>query len=173
MKKWWKSNAIFHTYYTQLKLVIQSEPRMTPNNLHRFQPLINFSAYRHFIYLTSCVNENKEQLQSYYKLTEEDLEEITKEWSANLLIPANLAEVSDIDNLVGVQNTPRPSKTKKTKKTNKDEDIQDVDRISIRTTSVTPEKGSNGEDLEEVKQRPGDEVEIIKKRKGSPIEPSS
>jgi hypothetical protein len=27
-------------------------------------------------------DESKEELQSYYKLTEEDLEEITKEWPA-------------------------------------------------------------------------------------------
>jgi hypothetical protein len=58
--------------------------------------------------------------------------------------------VSDVDNLEVVQNTPGPSKTKKTKQTKKDDDIQDVDNISIRTTSITPEKGGNGEDLEEV-----------------------
>ena len=55
----------------------------------------------------------------------------------------------------------------------KDEEIQDVDNRSIRTTSVTPEQGGNGEYLEEVKQRPGEKLEIIKKRKGSPLEPSS
>jgi hypothetical protein len=36
MNKQWKSNVIFHTYYTHLKLSIQSESRMTPNNLHSF-----------------------------------------------------------------------------------------------------------------------------------------
>jgi hypothetical protein len=36
MNKQWQSNAVFHTYYTQLKLSIQSEPRMTLNTLHRF-----------------------------------------------------------------------------------------------------------------------------------------
>jgi hypothetical protein len=146
---------------------------MTLNTLHRFRPLIKFSADCHFIYLTACADENKEQLQSYYKLTEEDLEEITKEWSTDLLIPADPTEVSDIDSPEATQNTPGPSKTKKTKQTKKDEDIQDVDNRSVRTTSITPEQGGNGEDLEEVEQRPGDEVEIIKKRKGSPPEPSS
>jgi hypothetical protein len=96
---------------------------MTPNTLHRFQPLIKFSVDHHFIYLTARVDENKEQLQSYYKLTEEDLEEITKEWSVDLLIPADPAEVSDIDSPEAAQNTPRPSKTKKTNQTKKDEDI--------------------------------------------------
>jgi hypothetical protein len=81
--------------------------------------------------------------------------------------------MSDIDSPEAAQNTPGPSKTKKTKQTKKDEEIQDVDNRSVRTTSITPEQGGNGEDLEEVEQRPGDEVEIIKKRKGSPPEPSS
>jgi hypothetical protein len=36
MNKQWQSNVIFHTYYNQLKLVIQSEPRITPNTLHGF-----------------------------------------------------------------------------------------------------------------------------------------
>jgi hypothetical protein len=89
MNKQWQSNVVFHTYYTQLKLTIQSEPRMTPNTLHRFRPLMKFSADRHFIYIIACADEHKEQLQSYYKLIEEDLEEITKEWSIDLLVSAD------------------------------------------------------------------------------------
>jgi hypothetical protein len=52
---------------------------------------------RHFIYLTPRADEHQEQLQSYYKLTEEDLEEITKEWSVDLLVSADPTEMSDID----------------------------------------------------------------------------
>jgi hypothetical protein len=52
---------------------------MTPNTLDMFTPLMKFHIDRHFIYVTARVDENKEELQSYYKLTEEDLEEITKE----------------------------------------------------------------------------------------------
>jgi hypothetical protein len=62
MNKWWKSNAVFHTYYTQLNLSIQSEQHMTLNTLHKFQPLINFSVDHHFIDITTCTDENKEQL---------------------------------------------------------------------------------------------------------------
>jgi hypothetical protein len=97
MNKQWQSNVVFHTYYNQLKIAIQSEPRMTPNTLHRFRPLMKFNADRHFIYITARADEHKQQLQSYYKLTEEDLEEITKDWSVDLLIPADPAEISDID----------------------------------------------------------------------------
>ena len=59
---------------------------------------MKFNADQNFIYITARADDHKENLQSYFKLIEEDLEEITKEWSANLLIPANPAEISDIDN---------------------------------------------------------------------------
>jgi hypothetical protein len=36
MNKQWKSNVAFHTYYNQLNLTIQSEPRMTLNTLQKF-----------------------------------------------------------------------------------------------------------------------------------------
>jgi hypothetical protein len=45
----------------------------------------------HFIYLTPRIDEHQEQLQSHYKMTEEDLEEITKEWSVDLLVSADPA----------------------------------------------------------------------------------
>jgi hypothetical protein len=106
MNKQWQSNAIFHTYYNQLKITIQATPRITPNTLHRFRPLMKFSADRHFIYITPHTDEHHQQLQSYYKLTEEDLEEITKEWSVDLLIPADPAELSDVDSPEAVHDTP-------------------------------------------------------------------
>jgi hypothetical protein len=97
MVKQWQSNAVFHTYYLQLKWAIESFPRMMPNTLHRFRPLVKFHADRHFIYITVRGDENKEELQSYYKLTEEDMEEITKEWPAEFLVPVEDAELSDPD----------------------------------------------------------------------------
>jgi hypothetical protein len=98
MRKQWKSNVVFHVYYNQLKETIRSEPRITPDTLQIFRPLIKFSADRHFIYLTPRTDELQEQLQSYYKMTEEDLEEITKEWSTDLLVSVDPAEISDTDN---------------------------------------------------------------------------
>jgi hypothetical protein len=89
MNKQWRSN-VFHTYYNQLKLAIQSDPHITLNTLHKFRPLMKFNADCHFIYITVRADEHKKQLQSYYKLTEEDLEEITKDWSADLLISQTL-----------------------------------------------------------------------------------
>jgi hypothetical protein len=73
---------------------------MTSNTLHRFRPIVKFHADRHFIYITACGDEHKEELQSYYKLTEEDMEEITKEWPTKFLIPVDQEELSDPD-LIG------------------------------------------------------------------------
>jgi hypothetical protein len=33
-----------------------------------------------YLHHCACRDESKEELQSYYKLTDEDMEEITKEW---------------------------------------------------------------------------------------------
>jgi hypothetical protein len=40
--------------------------------------------------------QSKEELQSYYKLIKEDMEEITKEWPTNFLVPVEDAELSDL-----------------------------------------------------------------------------
>jgi hypothetical protein len=89
-------------------------PCINLNPLHRFRPLMKFNVHHHFIYITTRVDEHKQKLQSYYKMTEEDLEEITKEWSTNLLILADPAEISDIDSPETTSDTPGPSKIKKT-----------------------------------------------------------
>jgi hypothetical protein len=143
MNKQWHSNVVFHTYYNQLKISIQSEPRMTLNTLHPFRPLMKFNTDKHFIYITSCVDEHKQQIQSYYKMTEEDLEEITKDWLVDILIPADPTEISDIDSLETTQDTPGPSRTKKT------EEVQELDSTSMKTSSISPEQGGDGEELDE------------------------
>jgi hypothetical protein len=58
---------------------------MTPHTLHQYIPLAKFHADPHFIYITAHRDESKEELQSYYKLTDEDMEQITKEWSEEFL----------------------------------------------------------------------------------------
>ena len=70
-------------------------------------------------------------------MIEEDLEEITKEWSVDLLVSADSAKISDIDSPEAVQDTPGPSRTKKTKETKKPDEIQNIDSRSIRMTSIT------------------------------------
>jgi hypothetical protein len=60
---------------------------MTQNTLHRFRPFVKFHVDRHFIYIAARGDKHKEELQSYCKLTEEDMGEITKEWPTELLVP--------------------------------------------------------------------------------------
>jgi hypothetical protein len=124
---------------------------MTPNTIHRFRPLMKFSADRHFIYITARANEHKKQLQSYYKLTKEDLEEITKEWSVGLLIPADPTEISNIDNLEATQDTPGPRNTKKI------DEVQYLSSASVKIASMSLAQGGNGEEIDgmEDEQRRG------------------
>jgi hypothetical protein len=103
-------------------------------------------------------------------LAEEDLEEITKEWSTDLLVSADPIELSDINSPKDVQDTPGPSKTKKIMKMKKDEEIQDIEKRYLWNASITPEQDGN---VEEVEQRPEDEEESSKKRKVSHLKPSS
>jgi hypothetical protein len=142
---------------------------MTLNILHQFRPLMKLSADQHFTYITVHTDEHKKQLQSYYKLTEEDLEEITKDWSVEIFIPADPTETSDIDSLEETQDTPGPSGAKKTK------EVQELDSASMKNASISPEKGGDGEELgdKEVEQNKRDKVDPLKKRKGSPSKPSS
>jgi hypothetical protein len=58
---------------------------------------VKFHIDRHFIYITVRRDEHKEELHSYYKLIEEDMEEITKEWPIDFLIPVNQVELSNPD----------------------------------------------------------------------------
>jgi hypothetical protein len=137
--------------------------------------LIRFNVGHHFTYITACTDEHKQQLQSYYKLTKEDLEQITKEWSADLLVPAELAEMSDMEIPEAMLDTPGPSNTKK------DTEIQDVHSTSTKTPSISPAQGGDGEELggTEVEQNKGEvtppreEEDPSKKRKTTPLNPSS
>jgi hypothetical protein len=105
---------------------------------------MKFNADRHFIYITTRADEHKEQIQSYYNLTEEDPEEITKDWSADLLIPADLAEMSDPE-LDSLETTHKEHDTLGTSRRHKTEEVQDLSNASGKTTSTSPERGGNND----------------------------
>jgi hypothetical protein len=136
---------------------------------------MKFSVDHHFTYITTCIVENKQQLQSYYKLTEDELEEITKEWSADLLVPMDLAEMSDVDIPETMSDTPGPSKMKK------NDEMHDVHSTSVETSSTSPEQEDDGGELGamEVEKNKGevtpprDEEDPTKKRKVTLPKPSS
>jgi hypothetical protein len=111
---------MFHTYYLQLKHVIESFPWMTLDTLYMYRPLEKFHADWHFIYITAHRDKSKDDLQSYYKLTNEDMQEITKEWLAEFLVPVKDAKLSDPNTiespLVTQTEYDGPSNTKKKNK---------------------------------------------------------
>jgi RNAse (barnase) inhibitor barstar len=136
---------------------------------------MKFNVDRHFTYITMHADEHKQQLQSYYKLTKDDLEEITKEWSTYLLVVVDPAEMSDIESPESMSDTPGPHKTKK------DLEVQDIHNTSTKTASLSPAKGGDDEELGgiEVEKNKGevtlprDMEDPSKKRKITPPNPSS
>jgi len=54
---------------------------MTPRTLHQYKPIAKFHVDSHFIYITAHKDEKKEELQSYYNIIDEDMEQVTKEWT--------------------------------------------------------------------------------------------
>jgi hypothetical protein len=155
MGKKWKSNAVFHTYYLQLKRDIEVVPRMTTSTLHRFRPFVKFHADRHFIYTTAHGDEHKEVLHSYYKLTEEDLEEITKEWPTNLLIPVDPAELFDPELFRSPVVTCEGYDTPRTSRRKKIEEVQKMNITLEETTSESPSGG--GDDEVDKEEKNGEE----------------
>jgi hypothetical protein len=111
---------------------------------------------------------------------EEDLEEITKDWSADLLVLADPAEISDPDILETrhkEHDTLGPNRMKKI------EEVKDLSSASGKTDSVSPNRGGDDE-VEELNDKgfehnpskvtpPRDNVDPLKKRKVSPLKPSS
>jgi hypothetical protein len=73
---------------------------------------------------------------------EEDLEEITKDWSMDLLIPVDPTEISDIDSTETALDTPEPINIKKI------EEVHDLDSASANTASISPEQGGDGEEID-------------------------
>jgi hypothetical protein len=94
---------------------------MTLPTLHQYQPIVKFCADPHFIYITTRRDEHQKELQSYYKLTDEDMEKITKEWPEEFFVPVIDAKLSDT-NTIGspivtrVEHVGQSSGTKKKKK---------------------------------------------------------
>jgi hypothetical protein len=125
MEKQWQLNAVFHAYYLQLKRAIEAFPRMNLNTLHQYRTLAKFRVDRHFIYIIVRRDESKEELQSYYKLTDEDMEEITKEWLAEFLVPVEDEELSDPD-IIGSPLVTRVEHDGQNKKKRK-EDVQNIE----------------------------------------------
>jgi hypothetical protein len=138
-------------------------------------------------------DESKEEMQSYYNLTKEDMEEITKEWPAKFLVPVENAELSE-PNIIGIPLVTRvehdgQSNAKKKKKKDEVQDIEsdEKDNASEETMPDSPTGGGGDEvnkeeEGEEDKQDKGEvtppkdpitEAKTSKKIKVSPKKPSA
>jgi hypothetical protein len=105
---------------------------------------VKFHAEKHFIYITACEEKHKEVIQSYYKLTEEDLEEITKEWPAELLIPVDPTELFNPKLIESLVITHEGHDTPGTSRRKKIEEVQQLSSASEETASDSP--GGGGDD---------------------------
>jgi hypothetical protein len=136
---------------------------------------MKFSIDHHFTYITACADEHKQKLQSYYKLKEDDLDEITKEWSSYLPVATDLEKMSDVDSPEAMPDTLGPRKPKKYV------EVQDIHNTSTKTAPLSPTKGGDDEELGGTKVEknkgevtpPKDEEDPSKKRKITPPKPSS
>jgi hypothetical protein len=132
---------------------------MTPNTLHQYRPLAKFHADRHFIYITTHSNESKEELQFYYKQTDEDMVKITKEWPTKFLIPVEDEEIFDLD-IIGSPLVTRfehdgQTSTKKNKKKGKVKNIE-TDEEEIASEESRPDSPTGGGG-DKVSQEEGEE----------------
>jgi hypothetical protein len=151
MSKQWQLNTVFHAYYQQIKVSIESFPHMTPHTLYQYRSITKFCADQHFIYITACKDESKEELHSYYKLTDEDMEQITKEWLEEFCVPVAYAEPSD-DEIIGSPLVTRVKHVGHTnaKKKKKKEEVQDVETDEKDNVSEGNGSGSLGGGGDEV-----------------------
>jgi hypothetical protein len=103
------------------------------------------------------------------------LEEITREWSVDLLVAMNPADMSNEESPEAMSDTPRPRKNKK------DNEVEYGPSTSMKSTSISPAQGGDSDDLggtEVEKNRsevtpPREEEDPSMKRKITPPKPSS
>jgi hypothetical protein len=74
-------------------------------------------------------------------LTEDNLEDITKECSTDLLLAVDPIDMSNEESPEAMPDTPGPSRTKK------DDKVEDVHSTSVKTTLISPGQGGDGDEL--------------------------
>jgi hypothetical protein len=108
---------------------------------------LKFHTDIHFIYITARGDENKEILQSYYKLTEEELEEITKKWHVELLIPVDPIEMSDPKLIKIPMITREGNDTPGTSRRKKTEEVQQL-RSALEETALDSLRGGGDDQVD-------------------------
>jgi hypothetical protein len=150
---------------------------------------VKFHLDRHFIYITVHRDESKEVLQSYYNITDKDMEEITKEWPAYFLVLVEDVELFDPDIIKiplvtqvehdGQTSTKKKKKKEEVQNIKSDEEDNAFDESRLESLAggggdeVNQEEGGKEEENKYKREvtPPKDtltEAETLKKRKVSP-----
>jgi hypothetical protein len=69
---------------------------MTLHNLHQYKPIEKFRADPHFIYITAHRDENHEELQLHYNMTDDDMEHTKIERPQEFPVPVTDAKLSTL-----------------------------------------------------------------------------
>ena len=72
---------VFYYYYDQLCKAINSSPCVTQEVTDAYGKIINFVADRHHIYLLPRAQEGNDRHISYYRMMQEDIEQVIKDQS--------------------------------------------------------------------------------------------
>jgi hypothetical protein len=137
---------------------------MKPCTLHQYWPIEKFCIDPHIIYISTRRDEHQEELQSYYKLTDEDMEQITKKCPKEFHVPIIDAELSDTDTIVRpivtqVEHVRQSSGTKKQKKWDEVQDIESDEEDEEKNYGDNKSSSPGGGEQEEEGQGGGDEGE--------------
>ena len=69
---------VFYYYYDQLCKDINSSPCITHEVTDTYGKIMRFVADRHHIYLQPCTKEGGDRHIRYYRMTQEDIEQVIK-----------------------------------------------------------------------------------------------
>ena len=72
------NNTVFYYYYNQLSKAINSSPCVTHEVTDTYGRIIHFVVDRHHIYLQPRAQEGNDRHIGYYRMTQEDIEQVIK-----------------------------------------------------------------------------------------------
>ena len=78
-KKQDTNNMVFYYYYDKLCKAINISPRVTREVTDTYGKIMRFAADRHHIYLHPCTQQGGDRHIGYYRMTQEDIEQVIKD----------------------------------------------------------------------------------------------
>jgi hypothetical protein len=78
----------FFLYGERIRQSIQNAPHISPQLVEAYDPVMEFRADRHHMYIKSKKDPWEEWVQTKYKITEEDIQMVMQDWEPDWKIPA-------------------------------------------------------------------------------------